>query len=257
MMTPVEQHCAEDRTCAPARLGPRRSRWRRGRAVPVAVLTTMVLAAGATQAMAAPGQDAADSEPAPPSVSATDTEWQDWSADLFDEARSTDWAAESAARGCELISVDIVSTTVPEGALAGAPDSLEVPMVDRVEDCSTTLTADGSAGTAPDTALAAASACRSISGPSTICLSRSGSYVVASYTYRGGGSADGFLRIYQRSSSSGCGTGSTLATRSGSFTSGYTYTRSTYEPGYGHYSAAFWHDTWYGHSNWGTVCDSL
>lgn len=257
MMTPVEQHRADHRASAPARPGPSGSRRRRARAVPVAALTTMLLAAGATQAIAAPGQDPVGGEPAAPSVSATDAEWQEWSADLFAEARATDWAADSAARGCELISVDIVSTTVPEGSLAGAPDSLEVPMVDRVEDCSTAGTADGSAGTAPDTAFAAASACRSISGPSTICLNRSGSYVVASYTYRGGGSTDGFLRIYQRSKSSGCGTGSTLATRSGSFTSGYTYTRSTYEPGYGHYSAAFWHETWYGHSNWGTVCDSL
>lgn len=233
------------------------SRWRRARTAAVAALTSMLMAVGAAQALATPGTSTGTGDAATPGAAASDAQWQEWSEDLFAEARTTDWAADSASRGCELVSVDIVSTTVPEGTLAGAPEDLQVPMVDRVEDCTTSLSTRSSKGTSPDSSFAAASACRSISGPSTICLSRSGSYVVASYTYRGGGSTDGFLRIYQRSSSSGCGTGSTLATRSGSFSSGYTYTRSTYRPSYGHFSAAFWNETWWGHTNWGTVCDSL
>lgn len=224
----------------------------------MAALTSMFLAVGAAQALAAPADGSAGSgstdEPNTPGTSASAAEWQDWSTDLFAEARSTDWAADSASRGCELISVDIVSTTVPEGALAGAPAELEVPMVDREEDCTSDSSADAQQLSA---AAVAASACRSITGPSTICLNRSGSYVVASYTYRGGGSTDGFLRVYERSSSSGCGTGSTLGTRSGTFNSGVTYSRSVYHAGSGHFSASFWHETWWGHTNWGSVCDSL
>ncbi len=257
MMTPDEQHCADSRASVRVLPAAATSRWRRRRAVPLAALTTLLLAAGATQAMASAGPEPVSDEGATPSAGATDTEWQEWSADLFTGAQSTDWAAESAARGCELISVDIVSTTVPEGTLDGAPDSLEVPMVDRVEDCGANLTALGSAGTTPDVAYAAASACRSTSGPGTVCLHRSGSYVVGSFTYRGGGSTEGFLRVYDRSSSSGCGTGSTLTTRSGTFTSGYTYSTYAYHPGWDSFAAAFWHETWWGHTNWGTVCDSL
>ncbi len=212
----------------------------------------MLLTVGAAQALATPGRDAPTDEPSTPGTNASATEWQDWSSDLFAEARSTDWAADSATRGCELISVDIVSTTVPEGTFAGAPAELEVPMVDREEDCTSSPEAQQLSANAT-----VASACRSISGPSTICLNRSGSYVVASYTYRGGGSTQGFLRVYERSSSSGCGTGSTLGTRSGTFYSGTTYSRSVYHAGYDHFSAAFWHKAWWGHTNWGAVCDSL
>ena len=252
MMTPDEQHSGHTRTWAAEVPVPRIPRWRRVRTVTVAALTSMLLAAGAAQAVAAPTGNAATDEPSTPGASATADEWQGWSADLFAEARSTDWAADSATRGCELISVDIVSTTVPEGTVTGAPAGLELPMVDRVEDCTS---ADG--GQQLSATAVAASACRSITGPSTICLNRSGSYVVASYTYRGSGSTEGFLRVYERSSSSGCGTGTTLGTRSGTFQSGTTYSRSVYQPGSGHFSAAFWHEAWWGHTNWGTVCDSL
>ena len=251
MMAPDEQHSGHTRLWAAEVSPPRAASWRRVRTVTVAALTSMFLAAGATQAMATP-TDAATDEPSTPGAGATAAEWQDWSTDLFAEARNTDWAADSTSRGCELISVDIVSTTVPEGTLDGAPAELEVPMVDRVEDCTSDSDSQQLA-----TAAVAASACRSITGPSTICLNRSGSYVVASYTYRGGGSTEGFLRVYERSSSSGCGTGTTLGTRSGTFNSGTTYSRSVYHPGSDHFSAAFWHEAWWGHTNWGTVCDSL
>ncbi|HIZ35687.1 MAG TPA: hypothetical protein H9815_07900 [Candidatus Ruania gallistercoris] len=258
MTTPDEQHSRQARRWAPSFPARRSSPWRRVRTAAVAALTSLFLAAGAAQALAAPGAGgSAGDEPSTPDSTATAQEWQDWAGELFTEARGTDWAADSAARGCELISVDIVSTTVPEGTLAGAPAGLEVPMVDRAEDCESSPTAHGTAGTTPNSSVVAASACRSITGPSTVCLNRSGSYVVASYTYRGGGSTDGFLRVYERSSSSGCGTGSTLGTRSGTFNSGVTYSRSVYHPGYDHFSASFWHETWYGHTNWGTVCDSL
>ena len=258
MMTPDEQHGGRSRTSEPALPTAGGSRWRRTRTAAVAALTSLFLTVGAAQALATPaGGDSAE-EPNTPGTSATAAEWQDWSTDLFTQARGTDWAADSASRGCELISVDIVSTTVPEGTLDGAPAGLEVPMVDRVEDCTSGSDADSAAGVSLNSsAMAAASACRSISGPSTICLDRSGSYVVASFTYRGGGSTDGFLRVYERSSSSGCGTGTTLGTRSGTFSSGVTYSRSVYHPGRDHFSAAFWNETWWGHTNWGTVCDTL
>ncbi|HLS62854.1 MAG TPA: hypothetical protein VK060_05735 [Ruania sp.] len=258
MTTPGEQHRADGDTTGPMAVAHPGPRWRRARAVPVAALTSMLLAAGATQAMAAPGPDAAPDTREAPGVNATDTDWQDWSAQLEAEARTTDWAADSAARGCELISVDIVSTTVPEGTLRGAPEDLQVPVVEREEDC--TAQASVSTGSArPDGAMTPmASACASTSGPGTVCLSRSGSYLSASFTYRGSGTIAGFIRAYERSSSGGCGSGSTLGTSAErSYSNGTTRTLSTYQPGYGHYSARFWKDVWWGHQNLGTVCRSV
>jgi len=224
----------------------------------VAVLTSMLLAAGASQALAAPGPDGAPDIHEAPGVDATDTDWQDWSAQLETEARTTDWAADSAARGCELISVDIVRTTVPEGALRGAPEDLQLPVVEREEDCTTQASVSTQSARPEGAMTPMASTCASTSGPGTVCLSRSGSYLSASFTYRGSGTISGFIRAYQRSSSAGCGTGSTLGTSAErSYSNGTTRTLSTYQPGYGHYSAAFWKDAWVGHQNLGTVCRSV
>src|SRR5699024_12176073 len=89
----------------------------------------------------------------------------------------------------------------------------------------------------------------------TACLSRSASYLTASFTFRGSGSPAGFIRIYDRNASSGCGTGATLAASStATYSRGETHSVTGYAPGYGPYSATFWHDLWLGSSSWGTVC---
>lgn len=215
------------------------------------------LGVGQAAAPAARAAPAADGET--PGPSATTTQWQNWSEDLFAQAESTDWAADSARRGCELISVDIVSTTVPEGTWGGSPAGLEVPVVNRTEDCS--VGADGPAAAnvpAVSSYSARSGGCAYTSGPGTICLSRYSNYLTASFTYRGSGSPDGFIRIYNRNTSSGCDTGSTLATSSvSSYSPGQTRSVTGYAPGYGPYSATFWHDVWIGSTNWGTVCRTL
>ncbi|UFU05263.1 hypothetical protein [Ruania halotolerans] len=198
-----------------------------------------------------PSESASDA----PTASSSDAEWSAWAQALDEEAHSTDWAADSAARGCELVSIDIRYTTVPESD--GAPAGLTIPIVERSEDCMPATQLESAQNPTTADLAALASACASTSGPGTICLSRSGSYVTSSFTYRGSGSRTGFIRIYQRSSSSGCGTGSTIATgSSSSYTNGQTRSVSAYA-GYGHYSASFWRQTTIGHTNWGTVCDTL
>ncbi|UFU04111.1 hypothetical protein LQF12_05860 [Ruania suaedae] len=217
----------------------------------------LALAAGSVLMTGSPAA-AGQSDPAgdvrdTPGQESTDDEWRAWATALEEEVRITDWAADSAARGCELVSIDITDTTVPEDQ--GAPAGLTIPLVERSEDCTTASSLSQQRATGSFSALA--SACTSTSGPGTICLSRSGSYVTSSFTYRGSSSPNGFVRIYQRSSSSGCGTGSTIAT-GGSYTysNGETHSVSAYA-GYGHYSGSFWRKTTFGHTNWGTVCDSL
>ncbi|QOR72019.1 hypothetical protein IM660_07195 [Ruania alkalisoli] len=193
-----------------------------------------------------------------PDAESTDAEWNEWADALEEEVRTTDWAADSAARGCELVSMDIRHTTVPEER--GGPAGLTVPVVERTEDCTETTSISQSPSTQNRTTAtysAMASACAGTSGPGTICLSRSGSYVNYSFTYHGSSSPTGFLRLYERSSSSGCGTGTTVDT-SVSWTFGSGQTRSWSTPtGYDHYAASFWRKTTFGHTNWGTVCDTL
>lgn len=218
----------------------------------------LVLGVGQASAPAAHATEPADGTDVP-NPAASSAQWQDWSEELFVQARSTDWAADSAQRGCELISVDIVGTTVPEGTWEGSPAGLEVPVINRDEDCS--VGADGpAAANAPAVASSAARAgsCSSTSGPGTICLSRASNSLTASFTYRGSGSPEGFIRLYARGTSAGCDTGSTLATSSlSSYQSGQTRSVTGYAPGHGPYSASFWHDVWLGSTNWGTVCRTL
>lgn len=221
----------------------------------VALIASSVI--GGSQAAAEERPPAAGVQAAPGAES-SDAEWQAWAAAIEEEVRTTDWAADSASRGCELVSIDIRDTTVPEDQ--GAPAGLTIPIVERSEDCATTASLSQSPSTQNRTTAsqsAMASACSSTSGPGTICLTRSGSYVTSSFTYYGSSSPNGFVRLYQRSSSSGCGTGSTIAT-GGSYTYSYgeTHSVSTYA-GYGHYSASFWRKLTFGHTNWGTVCDTL
>lgn len=238
----------------PDRRAPRRRTFRSGLLGVVAATALLgVLSVGhAPHAQAATGSGGAT-----PGPTASQSEWQEWSQDLFTQARSTDWAADSARRGCELISVDIVSTTVPEGTWEGAPADLQVPVINRTEDCS--VGAEGpAAANAPAVRSARSGGCSSTSGPGTICLSRYSNYLTASFTYRGSGSPDGFIRIYDRNTSAGCDTGATLATSSvSSYRPGQTRSVTGYAPGHGPYSASFWHDLWIGSSNWGTVCRTL
>ncbi|WP_159622252.1 hypothetical protein [Ruania rhizosphaerae] len=222
----------------------------------VALVASSVIATG-SQATAEEHTPAVDAQEVP-GVESTDAEWLAWATALEDEVSTTDWAADSAERGCELVSIDIRDTTVPEGQ--GAPAGLTIPIVERSEDCTTTASLAQTPrlqNRTTDATAALASACASTSGPGTICLTRSGSYVTSSFTYYGSSSPKGFVRLYQRSSSSGCGTGSTIAT-GGSYTYSYgeTHSISAYA-GYGHYSGAFWRKTTFGHTNWGTVCDTL
>src|SRR5699024_7273913 len=183
----------------------RRPRFRRrllGIFAAAAMLGTLGFGQAAPAAQAAAPQEGAST----PGPDATAAQWESWSQDLFAEARSTDWAADSARRGCELISVDIVSTTVPEGTWEGAPEGLTVPVVNRTEDCSGGARGSAAANVPSLDAHAARSGgCASTAGPGTVCLSRSASYLTASFTYRGSGSPDGFIRIYDRNTSSGCG----------------------------------------------------
>lgn len=259
MMEAQRNHQDWDPTAPLAGAGgyERRPRIRR-RALGIFAAVAMLGTLGFGQATP-PAHAAQQEDTGTPGPTATAEQWESWSQDLFAEAHSTDWAADSAKRGCELISVDIVSTTVPEGTWEGAPEGLTVPVVNRTEDCS-----GGAGGSAAanvpslDAHAARSGGCASTAGPGTVCLSRSASYLTASFTYRGSGSPDGFIRIYDRNTSSGCGTGATLATSStATYSPGETHSVTGYAPGHGPYSATFWHDLWLGSSNWGTVCRTL
>src|SRR5699024_6613333 len=191
----------------------RRPRIRR-RALGIFAAAAMLGTLGFGQATP-PAHAAQQEDTGTPGPTATGEQWESWSQDLFAEAHSTDWAADSAKRGCELISVDIVSTTVPEGTWQGAPEGVTVAVVNRTGDCG------GGAGRpaaaiVPSVDAHAARAERSASTavPDTGCLPRSARHRTASCTYRGSGSPAGFMRIYHRNTSARCGTGATLATSS-------------------------------------------
>ncbi len=197
-------------------------------------------------------------------------EWEAWAAQDRADAEATDWAADSAARGCELIDVTITDEVDPDyNASLGAPADLATARVELEEDCSAASMAvteddatksgarsldDGAAYSVP-----AGSRCSSTSGPGTMCLSKSSGRIYASWKYRGSGSVTGFMRVYRiSSSSSGCPTGSTWLTGSErTWSSGTTRTISKTAGSYGAYSAHFWKKTWYGHSDWGGTCAKL
>lgn len=196
-------------------------------------------------------------------------EWQAWAARDHADAEATDWAADSAARGCELIDVTITSEVDPGyNASMGAPADLATARVELEEDCSAASMAvtedaqksatrsldDGAAYSVP-----AGSRCSSTSGPGTMCLSKSSGRIYASWKYRGSGSVTGFMRVYRISSGSdGCPTGSTWLTGGErTWSSGTTRTISKTAGSYGAYSAHFWKKTWYGHTDWGGTCAKL
>lgn len=234
------------------------------------VLTGALAAAPAT---ADPGLvPSADGVPEAGSPAA---EWYAWAQIQREEARSTDWAAEAASRGCSLVSVTITDTTMPEDAAAvGAPVDLLLPVVDRVENCQpaaprsvslrsgATSTTSGAAAAEAFTAMsvAAGSDCNTTSGPGSICISRSGSSIVASFTYYGSNTIKGYIRIYDiNAGASGCPSGTTLRTGAEStYTYGTSRSTSLVRLARDAYSTHFWRNVGLGHyTSWGSACGVL
>lgn len=192
----------------------------------------------------------------------SDAEWYELADDAADEVEATDWEALSAQDGCELVDIEIAEVVDPElNAALGAPEDLAIPVVEREEHCPTTfgseLVFDDSAGT---TALPRGSDCSSTSGPGTLCISRSGSYITTSFRYSGSGSIKAFLRIYEISSgANGCPTGDTIATSStASYSSGTRRSLTVYSPSWDGYSSHIWRYVGLGHyTSWGSACAAM
>lgn len=230
-----------------------------------AALTITGMLAGSGSAAAEADRDPSPSEDLStmPDPDAPEPLWRVWAARDRVEAVTFDWSADSAARGCELIELEIVDE-IDEGynAAVGAPADLVTVRVDRVEECP-----DAPAGpqTRPGDLTPAAvppgpSRCNTgTGGPGTICVSSSGGRITASWQYRGSGQVSGFLRIYQiPASSSGCPTGSTwLTSPSMTWNSGQTRSTSKAQSQSGAYSAHIWRATTIGHTNWGATCAVL
>lgn len=192
----------------------------------------------------------------------SDAEWYDLAEDAAAEVEATDWAAVSAADGCELVDVEIAEVVDADlNAALGAPEDLAVPVVEREETCPTTLGSDlqfdDGIGT---TAIPRGSDCSTTSGPGTLCISRSGSYVTSSFRYNGSGSISAFLRIYDISpSATGCPTGDTIATSStSSYSSGTRRSLTVYAPSWDGYSTHVWRYVGLGHyTDWGAACAAM
>ncbi|TDE97235.1 hypothetical protein EXU48_03220 [Occultella glacieicola] len=237
----------------------------RMRATAAAVAGAAALLAGVL--LVAPAS--ADAEPlepeaaGQPAADATDAEWYAWSEAERATARATDWAADAAQRGCTLLSVEITDTTMPEvAAQIGAPADVLLPVVDRREDCAparTTTFGSTTQGLATAQAHtqrfgATGADCSTTSGPGSLCVYRSGNYVVSSFAYYGGGSISGYMSIYKS-----CGSSPKLVS---SGVSGYTYgvqrSVSVYSGASTNYSARFWRYVGLGHyTNWGSACGYL
>lgn len=184
----------------------------------------------------------------------SDAAWYALADEAADEVEATDWAAVSAAEGCTLVDVSVTEVVDPEAnAAAGAPEDLAVPVVEREEICPTSTTT-------LRTAVSAGSDCSTTSGPGTLCISRSGSYVSTSFQYNGSGTISAFLKLYKISTSaSGCPTGTALATGSEqSYSNGTRRSLSVYAPSYGGYSSHIWKYVGLGvYTDWGSACGNL
>lgn len=225
-------------------------------------------AAGLALAAALSAPAEADGTPAEnidgvPTAEASDAQWYAWSEQVRAQARATDWAADAAARGCTLVRVTITDVTMPQvSAAAGAPEDLLTPQVEREEQCdqTQTLSMSGSGDAILPLSVPAGSQCNGYTrGPGTICVSRSGSSVVASFAYRGSGSVSGFIRIYQvPPGSNGCPTGSTIRTGPvQGYTAGVQRSVSVTVLQNAAFSAHFWRSTAWGYTDWGAACGVL
>jgi hypothetical protein len=236
------------------------------RAAVTAVAGAAALVAGAV--LVAPASaDVQGLEPdvsSQPAADATDAQWYAWAEAERNVARATDWAADAAERGCTLVSVEITDTTMPDvAAQIGAPADVLLPVVDRQENCApaTPTTFSGSAGQGLARAEAhtqrfgvSAADCTTTSGPGSICVSRSGNYVVSSFAYYGSSNISGYIGIYKS-----CGTSPRLVSGSvASYSYGTQRSVSVYSAATTNYSARFWRHVGLGHyTNWGTACGYL
>ncbi|MFC7878828.1 hypothetical protein [Isoptericola sp. NPDC057391] len=247
------------------------SRGRTVRKTIAAGLGVAVLALGVSLTAVGPSQAATTAEnlPGVPAPGSPASEWEAWAAQERAAAESTDWEADSAARGCTLDDVTISVEVDRDYNLAmGAPADLATHRVDLLEDCDDAATAVDDVATAASRsttsgastmALPSGDRCASTSGPGTMCLSKSSGRIYASWKYRGSGSVTGFLRIYRVSSgASGCPTGTTWLTGPSSrWDSGDTRTISKTRTSAGGYSAHMWKKVTIGHTDWGGVCSVL
>ncbi|MFF2453324.1 hypothetical protein [Isoptericola sp. NPDC058082] len=232
-------------------------------------LGVAALALGVTLTAVAPSQAAPTEEnlPGVPAPGSPADEWEAWAAQERAAAEATDWEADSEARGCTLQDVTISDEVDRDYNVAmGAPADLATHRVDLLEDCGDAATAvagdtasRSAASGASTLALPSGNRCASTSGPGTMCLSKSGSRIYASWQYRGSGSVTGFLRIYRVSSgASGCPTGTTWLTGGTStWSNGDTRTISKTRTSAGGYSAHIWKKVTIGHTDWGGVCSVL
>ena len=191
----------------------------------------------------------------------SDDAWYALADDAADEIEATDWEAISAADGCVLVDVTVREVVDPQANTdAGAPEDLAVPVVEREEVCpsgTTTLTSDLAFGGDMQTNVSPGSDCNGTSGPGTICISRSGSYVATSWQYNGSVTVSAYLKLYDISTgASGCPTGDSLASSStSSYSNGTRRSLTVYSPSYDGYSSYIWRYVGLGHyTAWGSAC---
>lgn len=210
--------------------------------------------------------------PGVPEPGAPAAEWEAWSAADREELIAYDWAAEVAARGCELLDVKFVDEVAVELNLAmGAPADLVTTRVDTAEDCEGDIAAalGSSAGsdalsTQGDVGVLSVppgNQCNSqTQGPGTICIKKANGKITVSWNYRGTTPPIyGYMRIYQiHTNVTGCPTGTTWHT-SDVFTwyTNSTISSSRTQTQNGAYSAHIWRDYGPGYTSWGRTCGIL
>lgn len=235
--------------------------------------TTSVMAALAIgiagMAAIAPAATAEDSasndEPVPvPAAGASESEWEEWASAETARAQAFDWAADSAARGCELVSVDITQEVDADfNESMGAPADLQTFLADRLENCDPKVAASLVAESTPMATTSSAqpsstvprgTRCVSSRGPGTICIHRTGGMLSGSWLNSSGGNITGYLRLGRITvNSTACPGGTHLMTGPTSrWNSGQTRTISRTQ-GAGTYSVHMWQ----GNSRLGATCAQL
>lgn len=200
--------------------------------------------------------------PQAPASSADTSQWQDWAERDYAYAREFDWAAESAARGCEILELQIIKDIdAAYNAEIGAPADLQTVRVERTERCDDPVPHGFAAVGQHEASLDAArvpvgNRCAAATGPGTVCIARSGGVITGSYRYDGNASPRGFVRIGTiAATATSCPIGTTWLTGpTQNWVKGVTRSVSRTHLAAGTFSVYAWRVASQGNVNWGNTC---
>lgn len=231
-------------------------------ALATALLSLGALAAFGSGAAADDDTEADAASNDTPAATASEGQWHTWAERRYLEAQSIDWAADSAARGCELLEVSITTgVDAVYNESVGAPAGLATVVVERLEHCTQAQHSLSSrdANGSPETSIKSlppGPRCNETRGPGTICISSTGGFITGSWLNSSSGNVTGFLRIYTMpNNATSCSTHTTWFTGpTMTWRPGETRSISRSKTHSGNYSTYIWREALIGHTNLGGTC---